>query len=101
MCGVKLDAGAAFKALYYVPHLLALAFRKVFLMPFSFFIRLWWSDTVFLSTVRIWALSPRFFVSAFLCQEDKGQVRVTGVSAGGSEEGLLPLTPVADSLLCL
>lgn len=41
VCGVKLDAGAVFKALYYVPHLLPLAFRKVFLMPFSFFIKLW------------------------------------------------------------
>lgn len=41
VCGVKLGAGASCKALYCVPHLLTLAFRKVFLMPFSFVITLW------------------------------------------------------------
>lgn len=69
-------------------------------MPFSFFIKLC-DLSLFLSTVGIWALSPRFFASAFLCQENKGQARVAGMSAGDSEEGLLPLTPVADSFLCL
>lgn len=41
VCRVKLNAGASLKSLYCVPHLLMLAFRKVFLMPFFFFIKLW------------------------------------------------------------
>lgn len=54
---------------------------------------------VFIHRGDLGFLSTRFFASAFLCQEDKGQERSARVCAGGGEERLLPLTPVADSPL--
>lgn len=58
------------------------------------------SVTVFIHCGDL-GFEPQVFASAFLCQENKSQARVAGVSAGESEEGLLSLTPVADSFLCL